>query len=163
MTSSTQIPQQKSDDDSIQNTHISKMPQDTASSPYEQPNVFGEGEMQEKAENENVNEDSPPNTAFSKGVMGLLRPLVSEMDLRAVSLRSSQIELGKEMDRLLNELKQLSENTTLQSPPNITAAVQKLTSTRKRLMQVHQTLKTSQERIERMCVALERSSHSKRS
>ncbi|CAG8560965.1 11398_t:CDS:2 [Scutellospora calospora] len=84
---------------------------------------------------------------FSKGLMTLLTPIIEEMDSRVVAVKSSQLELNKEIERLLAEL-QLFVDTTEQ--PTIQPSIQKLISATKRLATTNVTLKTVHDRIDKM-------------
>ncbi|CAG8643359.1 19799_t:CDS:2, partial [Cetraspora pellucida] len=84
---------------------------------------------------------------FSKGLMALLTPVIEEMDSRIVAVKSSQLELSKEIERLLAEL-QLFVDATEQ--PSIQPSIQKLISATKKLVTTNVTLKTVHDRVEKM-------------
>ncbi|CAG8537568.1 10002_t:CDS:2 [Cetraspora pellucida] len=88
---------------------------------------------------------------FSKGLMALLTPVIEEMDSRIVAVKSSQLELHKEIERLLAEL-QLFVDATEQ--PSIQPSIQKLISATKKLVTTNVTLKTVHDRVEKMYAQL---------
>ncbi|CAG8468955.1 36361_t:CDS:2 [Racocetra persica] len=88
---------------------------------------------------------------FSKGLMALLTPVIEEMDSRIVAVKSSQLELNKEIERLLAEL-QLFVDATEQ--PSIQPSIQKLISATKKLATTNVTLKTVHYRVEKMYAQL---------
>ncbi|CAJ0841042.1 5156_t:CDS:10, partial [Entrophospora sp. SA101] len=71
-------------------------------------------------------------------LMDLFKPLIEEMDSRVVAVKSSQIELNKEIEQLTAELQLFIEAT---KPPQIQTSIQKLIDARKRLLITNQTLK----------------------
>ncbi|CAJ0766341.1 13522_t:CDS:2 [Entrophospora sp. SA101] len=79
--------------------------------------------------------------------MNLFKPLIEEMDSRVVAVKSSQIELNKEIERLTAELQLFVEAT---KPPQIQTSIQKLIDARKRLLITNQTLKLVHHRIIKM-------------
>ncbi|KAK9723268.1 hypothetical protein K7432_002065 [Basidiobolus ranarum] len=89
---------------------------------------------------------------FAEGLINFLTPVIQEMDGQIDSVKSSQLELQKVIERLLNEL-QLFVDTN--NPPHILPAVQKLVSARKRLVTVNTTLKLVQERLDRLLTQME--------
>ncbi|RIB12280.1 hypothetical protein C2G38_2201073 [Gigaspora rosea] len=90
---------------------------------------------------------------FSKGLMTLLTPVIEEMDSRIVAVKASQLELNKEIERLLAEL-QLFVDATEQS--TIQPSIQKLISATKKLATTNVTLKTVHDRVEKMYAQLGR-------
>ncbi|CAG8751268.1 1979_t:CDS:2 [Dentiscutata erythropus] len=91
---------------------------------------------------------------FSKGLMTLLTPVIEEMDSRIVAVKASQLELNKEIERLLAEL-QLFVDATEQ--PSIQPSIQKLISATKKLATTNVTLKTVHDRVEKMYAQLGKS------
>ncbi|CAG8484824.1 3488_t:CDS:2, partial [Racocetra fulgida] len=90
---------------------------------------------------------------FSKGLMALLTPVIEEMDSRIVAVKSSQLELNKEIERLLaGILLQLFVDATEQ--PSIQPSIQKLISATKKLATTNVTLKTVHDRVEKMYAQL---------
>ncbi|KAG0302992.1 hypothetical protein BGZ97_002083 [Linnemannia gamsii] len=87
-------------------------------------------------------------TRLADGIMSLLGPVVQEMDFNIVSVRKSQSELEKEIERLMAELQLFLASSA--SPPEVEPAVQKLIKARRQIMAANSTLKTVQERVDRM-------------
>ncbi|KAF8944287.1 hypothetical protein BGZ47_004428 [Haplosporangium gracile] len=87
-------------------------------------------------------------TRLADGIMSLLGPIVQEMDFNIVSVRKSQTELEKEIERLMAELQLFLASSA--SPPEVEPAVQKLIKARRQIMAANSTLKTVQERVDRM-------------
>ncbi|KAF9586180.1 hypothetical protein BGW38_008897 [Lunasporangiospora selenospora] len=87
-------------------------------------------------------------TKLAEGIMSLLGPIVQEMDFNIVSVRKSQSELEKEIERLMA--------ASAAAPPEVEPAVQKLLKARRQIMSANSTLKTVQERVDRMHFQLER-------
>ncbi|KAG0369861.1 hypothetical protein BGZ54_008599 [Gamsiella multidivaricata] len=88
------------------------------------------------------------------GIMSLLGPIVQEMDFNIVSVRKSQTELEKEIERLMAELQLFMASSA--APPEVEPAVQKLVKARRQIMTANSTLKTVQERVDRMHSQLEK-------
>ncbi|KAF9903803.1 hypothetical protein EC991_003361 [Linnemannia zychae] len=87
-------------------------------------------------------------TRLADGIMSLLGPIVQEMDFNIVSVRKSQTELEKEIERLMAELQLFLASSA--APPEVEPAVQKLIKARRQIMAANSTLKTVQERVDRM-------------
>ncbi|KAF9438677.1 hypothetical protein BGZ76_006050 [Entomortierella beljakovae] len=87
-------------------------------------------------------------TKLADGIMSLLGPIVQEMDFNIVSVRKSQTELEKEIERLMAELQLFL--TSSSAPPDVEPAVQKLLKARRQIMTANSTLKTVQDRVDRM-------------
>ncbi|KAF9353042.1 hypothetical protein BGX26_009182 [Mortierella sp. AD094] len=85
---------------------------------------------------------------LADGIMSLLGPIVQEMDFNIVSVRKSQSELEKEIERLMAELQLFMASSA--APPDVEPAVQKLLKARRQIMTANSTLKTVQERVDRM-------------
>ncbi|KAF9962242.1 hypothetical protein BGZ70_008087 [Mortierella alpina] len=86
--------------------------------------------------------------------MSLLGPIVQEMDFNIVSVRKSQTELEKEIERLMAELQLFMASSA--APPEVEPAVQKLVKARRQIMTANSTLKAVQERVDRMHQQIER-------
>ncbi|KAG0370586.1 MAG: Snapin/Pallidin-domain-containing protein [Linnemannia gamsii] len=93
-------------------------------------------------------------TRLADGIMSLLGPIVQEMDFNIVSVRKSQTELEKEIERLMAELQLFLASSA--SPPEVEPAVQKLIKARRQIMAANSTLKTVQERVDRMHYQIEK-------
>ncbi|KAG0251841.1 hypothetical protein BGZ95_006804 [Linnemannia exigua] len=93
-------------------------------------------------------------TRLADGIMSLLGPVVQEMDFNIVSVRKSQTELEKEIERLMAELQLFLASSA--SPPEVEPAVQKLIKARRQIMAANSTLKTVQERVDRMHYQIEK-------
>ncbi|KAF9113301.1 hypothetical protein BGX27_001837 [Mortierella sp. AM989] len=85
---------------------------------------------------------------LADGIMSLLGPIVQEMDFNIVSVRKSQSELEKEIERLMAELQLFMASSA--APPDVEPAVQKLLKARRQIMTANSTLKTVQERVDKM-------------
>ncbi|KAF9280028.1 hypothetical protein BGZ68_007549 [Mortierella alpina] len=98
----------------------------------------------------------PPkdSTRLADGIMSLLGPIVQEMDFNIVSVRKSQTELEKEIERLMAELQLFMASSA--APPEVEPAVQKLVKARRQIMTANSTLKAVQERVDRMHQQIER-------
>ncbi|KAF9948730.1 hypothetical protein BGZ72_009409 [Mortierella alpina] len=93
-------------------------------------------------------------TRLADGIMSLLGPIVQEMDFNIVSVRKSQTELEKEIERLMAELQLFMASSA--APPEVEPAVQKLVKARRQIMTANSTLKAVQERVDRMHQQIER-------
>ncbi|KAF9172649.1 hypothetical protein BGX20_005178 [Mortierella sp. AD010] len=110
---------------------------------------------------------------LADGIMSLLGPIVQEMDFNIVSVRKSQSELEKEIERLMAELLVDGSLTFLftfdasavelqlfmassAAPPEVEPAVQKLLKARRQIMTANSTLKTVQDRVDRMHLQIAR-------
>ncbi|KAF9994891.1 hypothetical protein BGZ80_002355 [Entomortierella chlamydospora] len=124
---------------------------------------------------------------LADGIMSLLGPIVQEMDFNIVSVRKSQSELEKEIERLMagmyrelpiyellsTELLVDGSLTFLftfdasavelqlfmassAAPPDVEPAVQKLLKARRQIMTANSTLKTVQDRVDRMHLQIAR-------
>ncbi|KAF9937277.1 hypothetical protein BGZ65_001614 [Modicella reniformis] len=91
---------------------------------------------------------------LADGIMSLLGPIIQEMDFNIVSVRKSQTELEKEIERLMAELQLFMESAA--APPEVEPAVQKLLKARRKIMTANTTLKAVQERVDRMQIQVER-------
>ncbi|KAG9302693.1 hypothetical protein G9A89_005167 [Geosiphon pyriformis] len=98
-----------------------------------------------------VSSEETEKEKFEKGIMVLIAPIITEMDSRMAAVKTSQVELNKEIERLLAELQLFNEAT---EPPPIQPAIQKLIKARKRLYNTNQILKTVQDRMERLFIQL---------
>ncbi|KAF9412996.1 hypothetical protein BGZ94_000867 [Podila epigama] len=94
------------------------------------------------------------NTKIADGIMSLLGPVVQEMDFNIVSVRKSQAELEREIERLLAELQLFMSSAA--APPEVEPAMQKLLKARRQIMGANTTLRTVQDRVDRMCATIER-------
>ncbi|KAG9325381.1 hypothetical protein KVV02_002617, partial [Mortierella alpina] len=94
------------------------------------------------------------STRLADGIMSLLGPIVQEMDFNIVSVRKSQTELEKEIERLMAELQLFMASSA--APPEVEPAVQKLVKARRQIMTANSTLKAVQERVDRMHQQIER-------
>ncbi|KAG0213777.1 hypothetical protein B0O80DRAFT_493583 [Mortierella sp. GBAus27b] len=93
-------------------------------------------------------------TKVADGIMSLLGPIVQEMDFNIVSVRKSQTELEKEIERLMAELQLFMASAA--APPEVEPAVQKLLKARRKIMAANTTLKAVQERVDRMSLQVEK-------
>ncbi|KAG0041793.1 hypothetical protein BGZ83_001313 [Gryganskiella cystojenkinii] len=91
---------------------------------------------------------------LADGIMSLLGPIVQEMDFNIVSVRKSQSELEKEIERLMAELQLFMASSAC--PPEVEPAVQKLIKARRQIMTANSTLKSVQDRVDKMHSRLER-------
>ncbi|KAF9207172.1 hypothetical protein BGZ49_001026 [Haplosporangium sp. Z 27] len=91
---------------------------------------------------------------LADGIMSLLGPIVQEMDFNIVSVRKSQTELEKEIERLMAELQLFMESSA--APPEVEPAVQKLLKARRQIMTANSTLKTVQDRVDKMHLQMSR-------
>ncbi|KAF9400992.1 hypothetical protein BGX21_002983 [Mortierella sp. AD011] len=91
---------------------------------------------------------------LADGIMSLLGPIVQEMDFNIVSVRKSQSELEKEIERLMAELQLFMASSA--APPEVEPAVQKLLKARRQIMTANSTLKTVQDRVDRMHLQIAR-------
>uniref|UniRef100_A0A914WJB5 Biogenesis of lysosome-related organelles complex 1 subunit 7 n=1 Tax=Plectus sambesii TaxID=2011161 RepID=A0A914WJB5_9BILA len=82
---------------------------------------------------------------FAEGLMSLLRPVVTELDSRIRTTRSSQIQLRQQIDRLAEDLRNISDN--YQAPYDLEGYVRKLQDSRKRVAVVSSILQNAQERL----------------
>ncbi|RUP18179.1 hypothetical protein BC936DRAFT_139388 [Jimgerdemannia flammicorona] len=73
------------------------------------------------------------------------------MDTRVVAVKQSQVELNKEIERLLAELQLFLNNT---EPPSLQPAIIKLANARRRLTNANNILKNVHERVERLYAQL---------
>ncbi|KAG0036400.1 hypothetical protein BGZ82_004270 [Podila clonocystis] len=94
------------------------------------------------------------NTKIADGLMSLMGPIVQEMDFNIVSVRKSQTELEREIERLLAELQLFMASSA--APPEVEPALQKLVKARRQIMGANTTLKTVQDRVDRMFLQLEK-------
>ncbi|KAG0320876.1 hypothetical protein BGZ99_004270 [Dissophora globulifera] len=92
-------------------------------------------------------------TRLTDGIMSLLGPIVQEMDYNVVSVRKSQSELEKEIERLMAELQLFVASSA--APPEVEPAVEKLMRARRQIMAANSTLKTVQDRVSRMHLQVE--------
>ncbi|CAG8434086.1 5287_t:CDS:2 [Diversispora eburnea] len=99
----------------------------------------------------NVTNISLDKEKFVKGLSILLKPVIEEMDNRIVAVKTSQLELNKEIERLLAELQLFVEAT--EAPP-IQPSIQKLAVARRKLANTNQTLKIVHDRVDRMYAQL---------
>ncbi|RHZ56065.1 hypothetical protein Glove_406g37 [Diversispora epigaea] len=99
----------------------------------------------------NVTNISLDKEKFVKGLSILLKPVIEEMDDRIVAVKTSQLELNKEIERLLAELQIFVEAT--EAPP-IQPSIQKLAVARRKLANTNQTLKIVHDRVDRMYAQL---------
>ncbi|KAF9914307.1 hypothetical protein BX616_008562 [Lobosporangium transversale] len=91
---------------------------------------------------------------LSDGIMSLLGPIVQEMDFNIVAVRKSQTELEKEVERLMAELQLFMASSA--APPEVEPAVQKLVKARRQIMTANSTLKSVQDRVDRMHLQIEK-------
>ncbi|KAI9233367.1 hypothetical protein MVEG_06903 [Podila verticillata NRRL 6337] len=94
------------------------------------------------------------NTKIADGLMSLMGPIVQEMDFNIVSVRKSQTELEREIERLLAELQLFMASSA--APPEVEPALQKLVRARRQIMGANITLKAVQDRVDRMCLQTEK-------
>ncbi|KAI0240004.1 SNARE-associated protein Snapin [Lamellibrachia satsuma] len=88
------------------------------------------------------------DTVLADGLVGLLKPVVEEIDERVRAVRQSQVDLRKHIDSVADDLKKISENE--QVPIELDAYVKKLTNARRRVMLVNNILQNAQERLNKL-------------
>ncbi|KAI1311880.1 hypothetical protein EDD11_003318 [Mortierella claussenii] len=115
-----------------------------------------EEELQQQQEQQRQQQQQQKDTTekLADGIMSLLGPIVQEMDFNIVSVRKSQTELEKEIERLMAELQLFMASSA--APPEVEPAVQKLVKARRQIMTANLTLKTVQDRVDRMHQQIER-------
>ncbi|KAI8374542.1 Snapin/Pallidin-domain-containing protein [Radiomyces spectabilis] len=84
---------------------------------------------------------------MSNGIVGLLKPLVLDMDKAIVATQKSQEELSKEIERLIAELELFAD---IAEPPKLHPALEKLGDARKRLTSANQLMQETQARVQRI-------------
>ncbi|ORY01556.1 hypothetical protein K493DRAFT_334931, partial [Basidiobolus meristosporus CBS 931.73] len=101
----------------------------------------------ENFQDDNYSSLSGTTEPFAQGLIQFLTPVIQEMDGQIDSVKTSQIELQKVIEKLLNELQMFVDTN---HPPFILPSVQKLVNARKRLTNVNSTLKQVQDRLDRL-------------
>ncbi|XP_074654126.1 SNARE-associated protein Snapin-like [Tubulanus polymorphus] len=96
------------------------------------------------------NRDSKPldasnKEAIAEGLIGLLKPVVEEVDERVISVRQSQVELRQQIDSLADDLRRISEAKGV--PIDLDPYVKKLNNARRRVSLVNNILQNAQERL----------------
>ncbi|KAK3793825.1 hypothetical protein RRG08_018330, partial [Elysia crispata] len=86
--------------------------------------------------------DSENKDAIARGLIGLLKPAVGEIDERVKGVRESQMELRQQIDSLCEDLKKITENDPV--PIELEPYVKKLNSSRRRVMLVNSILQNVQ-------------------
>ncbi|KAG0239604.1 hypothetical protein BGW41_007602 [Actinomortierella wolfii] len=99
-------------------------------------------------------QDLQDQRAWTDGIMSVLGPVIQEMDFNIVSVCKSQVELEKEIERLTAELQLFMDSAA--TPPEVEPAIRKLSLARKQIMTASTTLRTVQDRVDRMCVQAQR-------
>ncbi|KAG0258244.1 hypothetical protein DFQ27_004753 [Actinomortierella ambigua] len=99
-------------------------------------------------------QDTQDQMAWTDGIMSVIGPVIQEMDFNIVSVRKSQVELEKEIERLTAELQLFMDSAA--TPPEVEPAIRKLTMARKQIIAASTTLRTVQDRVDRMCVQVQR-------
>ncbi|KAF9921902.1 hypothetical protein FBU30_008023 [Linnemannia zychae] len=116
--------------------------------------VIQDDASQQTASGPDLQQQKDTTTRLADGIMSLLGPIVQEMDFNIVSVRKSQTELEKEIERLMAELQLFLASAA--APPEVEPAVQKLIKARRQIMTANSTLKTVQERVDRMHQQIEK-------
>ncbi|KAF9975483.1 hypothetical protein BGZ73_000884 [Actinomortierella ambigua] len=99
-------------------------------------------------------QDTQDQLAWTDGIMSVIGPVIQEMDFNIVSVRKSQVELEKEIERLTAELQLFMDSAA--TPPEVEPAIRKLSVARKQIMTASTTLRTVQDRVDRMCAQVQR-------
>ncbi|XP_015510531.1 SNAPIN protein homolog [Neodiprion pinetum] len=99
--------------------------------------------------------ENPTRDALTEGLMGLLKPTVDQLDERIRATRISQIELKQQIESLTEELLKISE--TLQCPHELDVYVKKLINTKHKVTVVNNILQTTQDRLGKIQLTVERS------
>ncbi|KAF8939382.1 Snapin/Pallidin-domain-containing protein [Dissophora ornata] len=141
-------------------TSISQTMEDTQPDRSSQGNTE-QGSQQHQSQHlhhqhsQQLHQQQKDNTArLADGIMSLLGPIVQEMDFNIVSVRKSQSELEKEIERLMAELQLFMESSV--APPEVEPAVQKLVKARRQIMSANSTLKAVQDRVDKMHLQIEK-------
>ncbi|GFO19935.1 snare-associated protein snapin-like [Plakobranchus ocellatus] len=92
--------------------------------------------------------DTENKDAIARGLVGLLKPAVEEIDERVKGVRESQVELRQQIDSLCEDLKKISENDPM--PVELEPYVKKLNSSRRRVMLVNSILQNVQDRLNKL-------------
>ncbi|GFR79380.1 SNARE-associated protein Snapin-like [Elysia marginata] len=92
--------------------------------------------------------DSENKDAIARGLVGLLKPAVGEIDERVKGVRESQVELRQQIDSLCEDLKKITENDPV--PIELEPYVKKLNSSRRRVMLVNSILQNVQDRLNKL-------------
>ncbi|KAK3828226.1 MAG: hypothetical protein J3Q66DRAFT_394529 [Benniella sp.] len=136
-----------------QTTSNSANPSDTPTTPGTVPLESVESDTISDAQEHG--QQLKDTTKLADGIMSLLGPIVQEMDFNIVSVRKSQTDLAKEIERLMAELQLFMASAA--APPEVEPAVQKLLKARRQIMTANTTLKAVQERVDRMSLQIEKS------
>ncbi|KAG0337457.1 hypothetical protein BG004_007633 [Podila humilis] len=140
--------------------HLEREPESTQ--PEEQQTARRDSQLfpqeQQQQQQQHQQQQLRDNTKIADGLMSLMGPVVQEMDFNVVSVRKSQTELEREIERLLAELQLFMASSA--APPEVEPALLKLVKARRQIMGANTTLKTVQDRVDRMCLQIEKRSSS---
>ncbi|CAG9860107.1 unnamed protein product [Phyllotreta striolata] len=104
--------------------------------------------------------DNPTRDTLAEGLMGLIKPTVDQLDERVRATRISQLELKQCIESLSEELKAISE--TQQNCAELDIYVKKLINAKQRVTLVSNILQTTQQRLNRIHVSLEKETQKRR-
>ncbi|CAO3571754.1 unnamed protein product [Mortierella alpina] len=133
-------------------SHHSRLNHNTQDSSTSEPATTSSIHIQQQQQQQQVLQKD--SARLADGIMSLLGPIVQEMDFNIVSVRKSQTELEKEIERLMAELQLFMASSA--APPEVEPAVQKLVKARRQIMTANSTLKAVQERVDRMHQQIQR-------
>ncbi|KAI7902602.1 Snapin/Pallidin/Snn1 [Cokeromyces recurvatus] len=85
--------------------------------------------------------------SLAQGFESILGPTVLEIDKAIHSVKESQNELGKEIERLIAELELFSE---IAESPKLQPCLEKLVDAKKRLITTNTLMTKTNERVERI-------------
>ncbi|XP_065916480.1 SNARE-associated protein Snapin-like [Dysidea avara] len=85
---------------------------------------------------------------LATGILGLLSPAVEEVNERVNDVRKSQSELRGQIDKLADELRQLSDQQKV--PVDLETYIQKLSNSKRRVTIVNEILQNVQDRLTKL-------------
>ncbi|KAI9485616.1 MAG: hypothetical protein EXX96DRAFT_14315 [Benjaminiella poitrasii] len=86
------------------------------------------------------------NSALAQDFESILQPAVTKIDKAIQSVKTSQDELGNEIERLVAELELFKDIT---EPPQLQPVLEKLLDAKKRLTNANMLMTKTKERVER--------------
>eukprot|EP00761_Pharyngomonas_kirbyi_P009149 gb/GECH01009164.1/.p1 GENE.gb/GECH01009164.1/~~gb/GECH01009164.1/.p1 ORF type:complete len:162 (+),score=49.68 gb/GECH01009164.1/:1-486(+) len=93
-----------------------------------------------------------PEKTFSEGLFQVLEPLAADYDSRVRGIQLSQSMLAEKIDALTNEMESAAAAAEY---PDVSAYINKLSATRRRVFAISTSLHTIQERLTRVLQAAE--------
>jgi len=89
-----------------------------------------------------------PTDPLTEGLVNILKPAISDIDMNVANTRESQLILHQQIDKLTEELQKLA---LLQKPPiDLDPYIKKLLNCRRKVTIVNSILQSTQERLNKL-------------